>query len=146
MDAGRNAVGNLGSYTYPEKGGEGSRTLADIFKETLTNVQEIIRSEVQLAKVELKEEVTKAKAAGVMFGAGAALGFFGLGFCLLAIVYALTLIMPAWAAALITGVVLLIVAGGALMAGRASLKKIRMPKKTMFTVKEDVEWMRNQNK
>lgn len=142
MDPARNAVGNLGSYSYPDKSGEGGRTLADVFKETLANVQDIIRSEVQLAKVELKEEVVKVKAAGIMLGVGAALGLFGLGFCLLAIVYGLMLVLPAWAAALITGVVLLVASGGALMAARAGFKKLRMPKKTMFTVKEDLEWMR----
>ncbi|HLJ48644.1 MAG TPA: phage holin family protein [Bryobacteraceae bacterium] len=144
MDPARDAAGNLGSYAYTKTEREGTRPIADVLKQTVTNVQEIIRSEVLLAKVELKEESRKATSAGKMFGASMALAFFGLGFCLLSAVYALSLVLPAWAAALIVGVVLLIFAGGALAMGRERWKNLKAPAKTMFTVKEDVEWMRNQ--
>ncbi len=145
MDPARNAAGNLGSYAYA-KTDQGARTVADILKQTVTNVQEIIRSEVLLAKVELKEEARKVTAASAAFGAALTMAFFGIGFCLLSAIYALSLVLPAWAAALIVGMVLLIFAGGALVMARERWKKLKMPAKTMFTVKEDVEWMRNQLK
>lgn len=122
------------------------RAFAEIIKDTLGNVQDIIRSEVQLAKIETKEEVRKAGAAGVMFGVAGAVSFFGFGFCFLCIVYALSLVLPAWAAALIVGVGLLITGGILLSIGRERWKKIKLPEKTMFTVKEDIEWMRSQSK
>ena len=151
MDPAREATGKLGSYAYssPERTSgarAGERTIGDILKDTVSNVQEIIRSEVQLAKIETKEELRKASAAGILFGAAGAISFFGLGFCFLCIVYALALVLPAWAAALIVGAGLLITGGVLLAMGRERWKKIKMPEKTMFTVKEDVEWMRSQSK
>lgn len=122
------------------------RGITDILKDTVSNIQDIIRSEILLAKIEVREELVKAKAAGVMFGAGAIFAFFGIGFCLLCIVYALSLVLPAWAAALIVGVVALCLGAALFGAGRARWAKVKMPEKTMFTVKEDIEWMRSQSR
>jgi uncharacterized membrane protein YqjE len=122
------------------------RGIADILKDTVSNIQDIIRSEIQLGKIEIKEELSKAKAAGVMFGAAASLAFFGLGFCLLCIVYALALVLPAWAAAMIVGVAALLIGGILFSVGRARWGKVKIPEKTVFTVKEDIAWMRSQSK
>lgn len=149
MDPAREATGKLGSYAYTQSGRQGAtgeRSVAEILKDAASNVQDIIRSEVQLARIEVKQELRKAGSAGAMFGAAAAIGFFGFGFCCLCVVYAIALVLPAWAAALIVGVALSIVAGALLSAGRERWKKVKMPEKTMFTVKEDIEWMRSQNK
>ena len=120
--------------------------IAEILKDAFSNLQDIVRSEIQLAKVELKDEVAKAKTAGVMFGGAAVFALFGLGFCLLCIVYALALVLPAWAAALIVGVGLLCIGGILFAVGRARWAAIKPPEKTMFTVKEDLAWMRNPSK
>jgi uncharacterized membrane protein YqjE len=121
------------------------RGITDILKDTVSNIQDIIRSEILLGKIEIKEEVSKAKTAGVMFGAAVGLVFFGIGFCLLGVVYALTLVLPAWAAALIVGVASLLVGGILFAVGRARWGKVKMPEKTMFTVKEDIAWMRSKS-
>lgn len=150
MDPAREATGKLGSYAYssPERTGArtGERTISEVLKDTVSNVQDIIRSEVQLAKIETKEEVRKATAAGIMFGAAGVICLFGIGFCLLCVVYALTLVLPAWAAALIVGVGLLLIGAVLLSVGRERWKKIKAPEKTIFTVKEDIEWIRNQSR
>jgi uncharacterized membrane protein YqjE len=150
MNPGKDAAGNLGSYAY-SSGKQGGptvpeRTITDIVKDTLTNIQDIIRSEVQLAKIEVKEEATKASAAAVMFGVAAVTGLLGFAFCCLCIVYALALVLPAWAAALIVGVGLFIIAGVAFSIGRERWKKVKMPEKTIFTVKEDIAWTHSPNK
>src|SRR5579884_4181695 len=107
------------------------RGIADILKDTVGNIQSLIRSEILLAKIELKEEGVKAKAAATMFGAAAIFGLFGLGFCLLCAVYALALVMPSWLAALIVGVALMLFAGMLFLVARSRWAKIEMPKKTM---------------
>ncbi len=122
------------------------RSITDIVKDTLGNLQEIVRSEIQLARIETKEEVRKASSAGIMFGAAAVLALFGFGFCLLCAVYALALVVAAWAAALIVGGALLLLGAVLFSAGRERWKKVKMPEKTMFTVKEDLAWMRNQSR
>ncbi len=145
QDPAREATGKLGSYAYSSSDTP-ERSMSDVLRDALNNVQDIVRSEVRLAKIEVRDEVTKASSAGKLFGAAAVLGFYGIGFLFLCCVYALALAIPAWAAALIVGGVLAIVAGVCAMSGIARWKQIRMPEKTAFTVKEDVEWIRNQNK
>ena len=122
------------------------RSITDILRDTLGNLQEIVRSEIQLAKIETKDELRKASSAGTLIGAAAVFALFGFGFCLLCAVYALSLVMPEWAAALIMGAALLIIGGVLLSLGRERWKRVKMPEKTMFTVKEDLAWMRNQSR
>lgn len=122
------------------------RGIGDILKDAIANIQEIIRSEIQLAKIELKEESVKVKSAAVMFAAAAIFGVLGLAFCMLCAVYAIALVLPAWAAALIVGVGALMLAGIMATAGRTRWSRVEMPKKTMFTVKEDLSWMQPHSK
>ena len=73
---------------------------------------------MELAKAEL---AAKGKAAGVgagLFGAAGLLGFFGAAVLITTAILALALVLPAWAAALIVGVVLLVAAGIAALAGK----------------------------
>ena len=63
-----------------------------------------MRQEVELAKVEIKEEATKAgKASGMLAGAGA-VGYLVLVFLALTLMFALDAAMPTGWAALITAV------------------------------------------
>jgi len=110
-------------------------------------VQEIVRSEVRLAKVEIKEEAIKAKSSGAMLGAGAITAIFAALFLLLTIVFALSLVIPIWAAALAVGVVLSIAAGVMLMSGMNLFKRIHpTPQRTVETIKENVEWAKQQTR
>ena len=86
------------------------RSLSDILQDTIRNVQEIVRSEVRLAQIEIWEEVAKAKSSTLLLGAGAVTAIFAVLFLLLTAVYALALVMPSWAAALIVGAALAVVA------------------------------------
>jgi membrane protein implicated in regulation of membrane protease activity len=74
----------------------------------VSSVQDIVRSEIQLAKVEISEIVERTRNAGVMLATGGILGLFGLGFLLLTAMFALEIVLPNWAAALIMGVLLML--------------------------------------
>jgi uncharacterized membrane protein YqjE len=123
------------------------RTMSDVLQDIVSNVQEIIRSEFRLAKVELKDKAQRAAKPAAVMGAGAVVAFYGVGFVLLAVVYALSLVVPIWAAALIVGVVLSIVGAALLFSSRKALKQIDpVPEKTVQTVKENVQWTKNRIK
>jgi putative superfamily III holin-X len=77
------------------------RSVSEVLQDIVGNIQDIVRSEVRLAKTEVGEELTKAKAASLAIGGGALSGIFSASFLLLAIVYALSRVVPDWAAALI---------------------------------------------
>jgi uncharacterized membrane protein YqjE len=125
----------------------GDRSFAEILQDVIGNVQEIVRSEVRLAKAEMKEEAAKAKSSAMLLGVGAASAAYAVLFLLLMTVYALTLVMPNWAAALVVGGALAIVAAVAITAGMKRFKEIHpTPERTLETIKENVEWVKQQSK
>ena len=73
------------------------------------------------------------------------MGLYGLGFLLLAAVYALSSVMPAGFAALIVGGVLAIVSVALVTSSVKRLKSLRPASdKTIQTLKEDVQWAKEQ--
>jgi uncharacterized membrane protein YqjE len=125
----------------------GERSVADVLQDIIRDVQEIVRSEVRLAKTEVREEAAKAKTAAGLLGAAAMTALFAVFFVLLAIVYALTRVMPSWAAALLVGVGLAVIATVMVMAGLTRLKQIQAtPARAMDSMKENVEWVKQQTK
>jgi len=113
----------------------------------LRNLQDIVRSEVRLARKEIQEEAGKAKSAGLTIAAGAVTAHFALLFLLFTIVHALSLAVPSWAAALIVASALAILAALLLRAGLRRFKQIQpVPERTVETLKENVEWAKQQAK
>lgn len=123
------------------------RSLTDVLQAIVRNVQEIVRSEVRLAKTEFREEAVKAKSSGALLGAGAVIALYAGAFLLLGFVYALALVLPVWTSALIVGAALAAVGAGMLSAGINRLKQIHpTPERTVETIKENVEWAKQHTK
>ncbi|OJT18565.1 hypothetical protein BO221_41370 [Archangium sp. Cb G35] len=116
------------------------REFGSLVGEFFDQGKRLIRAEIALARTELRQEVTKLKAGGVMVGVGGLLLFIGaLAFAAFAIVL-LDLVLPLWAAALIVTVLFLAIGAGVAMAGIKSLKQIHAPNQTIQTLKEDSQW------
>jgi uncharacterized membrane protein YqjE len=123
------------------------RSIADVLQDIIRDVQEIVRAEVRLAKTELREEAAKAKTAAGLLGGAAVTALFAVFFLLFSVVYALTLVMPRWAAALIVGVGLAVIATVMVIAGLKRFKRIQAtPARAMDSMKENVEWVKQQTK
>jgi uncharacterized membrane protein YqjE len=146
-DPARAAGGQLGEYVYDPRGIDGvrERSFADVVKDIIANAQEMVRSEVRLAKAELREEASEALSAAKLLGIGIGAGVFALGFTLTTITLILALFMQAWLATLIVSVVLGIVAAVCISKGRAQIK-VPKARKTIENVKENVQWMKDQTK
>ena len=124
-----------------------SRSFGEVFQDTIQNVQEIVRSEVRLAKAEVTAEAKVAARASAMLAAGALFAIYAAGFLLLAGVYTLSLAMPAWAAALIICAVAATIGAVMIARGRTRIKNVHIkPDATIRSVKENVEWLKNQAK
>jgi uncharacterized membrane protein YqjE len=136
-------AGDFGTGASPQ-GGE-TRSLGQIVSDISADMSTLIRQEMDLAKTEMKQEVSKVgKGAGMFGGAGVA-GFLTLFFLSLALTYLLDNWMPIELAALITAVLWGIVAAVLAMRGRQEMKKadLQLPK-TQTTLKEDVQWAKAQ--
>jgi len=124
---------------------EDARSIADVLKDIVGNVQQIIRAEIRLAKVEVSEEASKVARAGAMMAIGGLLGLFGLGFLLWAGVYLLAKVVAMWLATAIVGGVIAAVGGTLIAAGKAQFKRVTLPPKTTTTLQENVRWAKAQN-
>ena len=136
---------NRSSFAAPVPGMyEDQRSIGDILKDIGASLQQIIRSEIQLAKVEVTESARGARSAALMLATGGLFGLYALGFLLLTLMFALETVLPNWLAALIVGVLLLSAASIGISRGRQRMKAIRPPQNTLQTVKEDLQWMKEQ--
>ena len=121
------------------------RSLGQVVSDLSTDLSTLMKQEVQLAKVELKEEVGKVgKGAGMLGGAGLA-GWFLLFFLSLALTYTLDNWLPIEIGALITALLWGAIAAVLATVGRKELKEAnpQLPQ-TQQTLKEDVQWAKAQ--
>jgi len=118
------------------------RPISAVLYEIVGNVQDIVRSEVQLAKAELREEMQKSRSAAILLAAGVLLLSSGVLLLLLAIVLALADVMPAWAAALVVGAGVGALAAICLVFGIRQFRKVRAVPKTAATMKENLQWVK----
>ncbi len=127
--------------------GDDLRSIPELVSGVVENVQNIVRSEVQLAKAEFREEAQTAARAASMLAAGTILGIYALGLLLMTIVWLLATQMSNWLAALIVTVVVAAVAATLVMLGRSRLEEVDLkPERTVESLKEDVEWVKQQTR
>ncbi len=121
------------------------RTMSEVLQDIVANIQEIVRSEFRLAKVEIHEETTKAVRSSIPLVIGVLLSLYALGFILLAVVHALSMVVDAWLATLIVGAGVLAISMILVSVGRTRFKQVKVvPEKTVVTVKENVQWAKHQ--
>lgn len=141
------STGYPSSSGNPEttQGQGATRSLGDIVGDITTDMSTLVKQEMDLAKSELRQEVSKVgKGAGLFGGAGAA-GLLALFFMSLAITYLLDNWMPVELAALIVAVLWGVVAALMAARGRRQIKEAnpQLPI-TQQTLKEDVQWAKTQ--
>jgi uncharacterized membrane protein YqjE len=122
------------------------RSLGDLFSDLSRETTTLVRQEVQLAKAELTQSATEAARGVGMLVAGGAVAYAGLLFVLLAIVFGLIEAgWDAWLAALVVGVVVVALGAILVLRARESLKPANLaPRRTVETLKEDQEWVKEQ--
>jgi uncharacterized membrane protein YqjE len=125
---------------------DGRRTAPDeqvgaLVAQLTNDVSRLVRDELQLAKIELKD---KGKEAGVgvgLFGGAGAFAFYGLGALVATAILGLAYVVPAWLAALIVAVVLFAIAGVAALLGKRHVSRATppVPQRAVHGVHEDLE-------
>jgi uncharacterized membrane protein YqjE len=119
----------------------GDESTAELVKRAAEQISRLVRDELKLAQAELAE---KGKHAGFglgLFGAAGVVALFGVFGLLTTVVLALSLVMPAWLAALLVAVALLCVAGILAIVGRRQVKQAAppVPSETVASVKADID-------
>ncbi len=115
----------------------GERSAGDIIQDLARDMGEMVRSEIRLAKAEMKESAAKAAKAGGMFGGAALCGFFTVACLITACIWLLMLAMPLGAAALLMAILLACIAAALYAGGRSKMRQVNpMPERTIQTLKE----------
>lgn len=111
-----------------------------LFNELVSEGQRLVREEIRFAKAELKDDLGKLQTGVGLFGAAGVVGNLALMALTAAVIAAVSLVLPVWAAAAIVGVLLAAVAVVLGFAGKSTISRVRVLDETMETVKEDKEW------
>jgi len=123
------------------------RSVADVLQDILRNVQDILRSEVRLAKAEIRQEATQAAAAALWMTIGVVGLLSAWMFLLWTAVYALSTVLPLWAATLVVAVAVACAGGTVLTAGLRRFTRMKpMPERTIESLQENLEWMKQPTK
>ena len=124
-----------------------NRPLGDLFGDLATEMSNLVRQEVALAKVEVSQ---KAKYVGRNVGylvVGGAVAYAALLAIIAAIVMLLAKVLPDWGATLLVGVVVAIIGWVLISKALAALQGADLtPRETVETLKEDATWMKQQIK
>jgi uncharacterized integral membrane protein len=121
------------------------RSIKEIIDALRPQLQVLVNKQVELAKTELAPVGKKAGMATGLLAAGAVFMLVFLIFLSLTGVYALSLLLPLWASALIVSVILLVI-GGILAGSGASILRGLDPKphRTIRTLQQNINWLKGQ--
>jgi uncharacterized membrane protein YqjE len=119
-------------------------SIGSLIRGILMDLRTLVREEIALARVEIREQAGRARAVAVSFGIAAASLLFGGAFLLVALATAIADLLnwPVWAGFLTVAVVLSLIGFVTLWSGRKKLQSVHaVPEETISTVKENSEWI-----
>lgn len=109
-----------------------------------SSASQLLRSEIELAKTELKDDAKKAALGGVLFGLAGLIGGLVLIMLSMTLAYGIAALLdwPQWAAFLTVSLVYLLLGGVMILIGVLRLKRIGGAKRTRKTLKDDLSILR----
>jgi hypothetical protein len=120
--------------------GQTERTLGQLVADASRDLSTIVRSEVALAKAELKQDMAAGVAGAALLLAAGVVAFLALILLLIAAAFGLVAAgLDAWLAFLIVAAVLLVVTAVLALIGKSRLSRVGPPKRTVRTSKQTVE-------
>jgi len=124
------------------------RSIAELTKELLRNVSELVRREIELAKLEMTEKARRLTVGIALVAVGGVVLLAMLGALTATAILALATTLDAWLAALIVTVVAGALGAVVLLLGVKSLKRGAppVPDQTVDSVKEDIAWVKTRAK
>lgn len=116
------------------------RSLGTLFRELTEDLSTLFRSEIALAKLEMKASVTRLGIGGVFFALAAGAAVAASILMVVVLILVLALWLPAWAATLIVAILMLIAAAVFVMLGRKKMENLNFkPEATIENVKADIQ-------
>jgi hypothetical protein len=119
-----------------------------LIRGVLDDARELIRDEVALAKLEVREELAAAKTAGIALGAGATLAIAAVTLVCVALAAAAAdlIDVPTWLAFAAMAIVLAGVAYFMISSGRTQFAAIEVLPKTKESLRDTAAWIQSKSR
>jgi uncharacterized membrane protein YqjE len=126
--------------------GQDERSLGELFGRLGKELGTLVRQEIRLAQTEMSQKVTVFSRAGAMLAVGGLMVYAGVLALIATVVIILATVgLPWWLSALIVTVVVLALGAVLVQQGIEKLKHASLaPQQTVRSIKEDVEWVKEQ--
>jgi hypothetical protein len=124
--------------------GASEETLGALFANASRDLSALVRSEIELAKAEIRVDVENGAKGGAMFGAAGFLSVLAVILLSIAAAYGLVAagLHPGWAFLIVAAVYLLVAALLAFV-GKKTVSKVGPPERTIRTSKETAAFLKN---
>ena len=125
-------------------GPENEQTLGALFSTASRDLSSLVRSEIELAKAEIRVDVKNGATGGAMFGAAGFLAVLATILLSIAAAYGLVALglHPGWAFLIVAGVYLLL-AGLLALVGKKAISKVGPPERTIRTSKDTASFLKS---
>jgi uncharacterized membrane protein YqjE len=124
---------------------EPDHSLGELLGRVSRDFSELVSTQVELAKVELQEEIAAAGRGAGILTSGVLCAYLAVVLLSFAAAWGLSEVLPEGAAFLIVGAVYAVAAAVLLPKGKERLSRVRpVPERTAESVREDVQWAREQ--
>ncbi|MBW3564059.1 MAG: phage holin family protein [Acidobacteria bacterium] len=120
------------------------RSLGEIIKGLMADISTLIRSEIALAKLEVRHSVTKLGVGGIFFLVAGIFALTGVILLIVMLILILAIWLQTWAATLIVALLLFALAFVAVIMGKKKLSSLEIvPKASVESVRTDINAIRN---
>jgi uncharacterized membrane protein YqjE len=117
-----------------------SRSTVELVQRLTDQLSQLVRQELQLAKLELAEKGRRTAIGAGLLGGSGVFAVYGLAALVAAAILGLATVWPAWLAALVVALVLFALGGLLALVGRGQLKRGTppLPEQAVAGIKADV--------
>jgi membrane protein len=117
------------------------RSIGELVQQASQQTATLVRQELQLAQLELKEKGKHVGVGAGLFGGAGGLAFYALGAVIAAAVLGLATVVEPWIAALIVAVVLFAAAGVLALTGKKQVEQATppAPEQAIDSTKRDID-------
>jgi uncharacterized membrane protein YqjE len=119
-------------------------SVGDLVSRMSEQTSRLIRDEMRLAQIEMTQKGKRAGIGAGMFGGAGVFAFLGLAALVAAAILGLARVVADWLAAVIVGVALFAIAGGAALLGKREVQQVGspVPEEAISGLKQDVQTLK----